>query len=141
MQRGKTRTLAASMPRSEGINYAAEDSGGKDRLRIFMVGAEEGLNFHSLVWEKLKGGTWETYQSITRQQLANGPDCDRWIAEIHDFDATSGTAVIRVAERLRRSSGGVVVNYSWRRWDVGSNRELATLRQCAHPFEPYDQGP
>ncbi|MEM8947648.1 MAG: hypothetical protein AAGD11_20930 [Planctomycetota bacterium] len=90
-----------------------------------------GYDFHSLVWDAKHGSAWQRKATITQAEFEqNGTQ--RWVSDLHSLDARYGSAVIKVAEGEWR------VTYSWRQWDVLSNKEIRLIRVCECPFESFD---
>jgi len=110
---------------------------GAERLRLVYVEYHEGGDFHSLLYETLRSEQWEPRAVITREAFQSGCPYRRWVSELHSFLPSAGTAIIQVAEGDRPSGHhSVHFGYSWRRWDLIENRELALLKQCDSPFDP-----
>ena len=79
---------------------------------------------------------------ITAQDFQRGWDKRRWIADVHSLDATTGRAIIKVAEgNVPFAEGDVTYIYSWREWDLLKNNEVRRLRACDDPFEKYEKAP
>lgn len=117
---------------------------GTNRLRLLQEWGDEGGDFHSLVWEYLDGSEWRPHRTITSEEFQWGHPFRRWIAALHSLRAESATAVIQVGEGdkpqpvdpLQFQSTRFV--YSWRLWDLASNRELKHLTSGDDPFERYE---
>jgi hypothetical protein len=57
---------------------------------------------------------------------------------MHNLDPSRGEAILKIAEGdapLDAPRGKI--HYSWRRWDLVQNREVARLQECENPFAPY----
>lgn len=122
--------------------------------------AGSGLDFHSIVWERLAGTKWRKHTSIPARRLR-----PRWISEIHSLDPEGGVAIIKIAEEtdptsaqrmamermaieLRAELGakqqpfrGKAIRYSWVEWDMRANQKLRTLQTCTLPTEPFGGWP
>ena len=115
---------------------AAERIG--DRTEFKRVARIRGFDFHSLVWERLVGAVWRTHLSITAAKFQSTSDFTRWVADIHDLDATTGIAIMKVGEAMQpRGSRVVHFEYSWRSWNMETNRQVAVLERCNPPMQPY----
>src|SRR5687767_494747 len=122
------------------------DTAGQNRLLLRSVerllpnlpAGAKAYDFHSLVWEVRERDSWIQRTVIPQSDFARDGS-RRWVAELHRFDPSNGTAIIRVGEEQPPEAGGHVhVEYSWREWDLNQNREIRVIRHCADPFEPYD---
>jgi hypothetical protein len=125
-----------------------DDIGKSNRLSLvfrpvgLLPSGTKDYNFDSLVWRTKTGRRWRNKVLITREAFQAGRSLDRWVSRIGAFDPTNGRAVIKVAEEsstARTNSTGVWVDtlYSWREWDLPSNREIRVVRVCKDPFEEY----
>jgi hypothetical protein len=122
------------------VRDEADDESGNQRLTLkYVRRGSAGMDFDSLVWEiKLEQG-WTTKKAITRAAFEAGSRRRRWISEIHSFDAQRGRSILKVAEGdVPDGQLPVHFAYSWREWDVATNKELRLIRECASPFEPFD---
>ena len=111
----------------------------RSRLSLWLrpVGAG-GYDFDHLSWEHLGGASWTSVLTISREAFQSGFERGRWLSDIYSFDSISGHAILLVAETsqpLSHASSRVI--YSWRRWDLRANAELALLQVCDGPFQPY----
>ena len=99
---------------------------------------EDGMDFHSLALEARTPTGWAQTAVITRDQFQGSHPNGRWVSSLHSFLPSAGTAIIQVAEgdRPMHPARATLFHYSWRRWDVVQNVELARLRDCAGPFDP-----
>ncbi len=111
---------------------------GRERLRLLYVEVgNDGLDFHSLALESLEEDTWQSQVVISQDDFQAEHKYRRWVSDLHSFSPVARCAVVQVAEGNRPpGSFSVSYVYSWRRWDLSSNRELAVLRVCKSPFEP-----
>jgi hypothetical protein len=90
---------------------------------------EKFYDFHSLVWDVHVGSTWQRKVTITQADLEKDGTC-RFVSDLHSFDARYGSAIIKFGE------GYGSVTYSWREWDLWSNKEIRTIRVCESPLDP-----
>lgn len=96
-------------------------------------------DFHALIWEIKDGDNWSEKFIITRVDFEKGVGRRRWIAELHSFDSTTGHAVVRIGEEQPpKADGSVRVEYSWREWDLLTNRQVQVLWVCKSPFETLE---
>ena len=127
----------------------AADASGNERLRLVLVHIahsetseeSEGMNFHSLVWERRIGGSWEVQLRITEEQFEADTDRGRWPSRLDSFDAAAGTAVLQVGQgNAPRGSGRNNYEYSWRQWDLKANSEKKYFYTCKieEVFKPFD---
>lgn len=112
---------------------------GENRLSI----QNEGGYFRGLVWSSEQGGAWHCRAVITQSEFQRGSDKQRWVSSLYSFDLATGHTIIKVGENEVPFAEGVpgkVVRciYSWREWDLLTNREIRLLRICEDPSEPYD---
>jgi hypothetical protein len=97
----------------------------------------KAYDFHSLEWSTRVADAWVEQLVITREDfLREGPR--RWIIGLHSLDPAAGVAIIKIGEERARDDGGIHIEYSWRTWNLVENRQLAMLRVCAGPFEPFE---
>jgi len=114
------------------------DASGTERLVLNFIGTSSGSDFHSLVWLVRRDTEWVPNLTITRDEFEADRASVRWVSELHSFDAENGVAIIMVAEGdAPENSPSVHYNYSWRRWDLISNREIERLQECTSPFDAY----
>jgi len=113
--------------------------GGDDRLcLIYAAVGMGGFDFHSLVWEARVDDTWTTRLTIAREQFSSAFQHYGWISEIHSFEPALGHAIIQVAEGdAAPTAQRAKITYSWRLWDLPSNREIAVLKRCENSFDRY----
>lgn len=122
----------------------ATDDTGKHRLLLKYTeqpGRDEsiGYDFHSLVWETLDGSAWVQESVITRDEFQAGTDHQRWISEIDSLDPETGHAILKVAEGDNpMNARRIQISYSWREWDLRTNKEVRVIRAIANPFEPLN---
>jgi hypothetical protein len=120
------------------------DESERERLRLIYEGRtyedkECGYDFHSLIWEHSENGIWKLRKELTQETFEAECINQRWISKLHSFDPKTGYAVLQVAEGdAPKGSHEIHYNYSWRKWDLNNNREVAFIHQCKDPFEPYD---
>jgi len=99
---------------------------------------EKSYDAHSLVWQRLKNGSWADQLTITQDEFQKASPYRRWISAIHSFDPESARAILKIAEGdAPMNSSAVTYIYSWREWDLRNNTEIKTIRVCADPFEPF----
>ena len=117
------------------------DEDGKQHLQLLYIEQEGGgWNFHSLVWQRRDGDTWQERVVITRDAFESGTDRRRWVSQIQSFDSDTGRAIVRVAEGDQpKGARKVHYAYSWREWDIAANRELRFIKVCTGPFEPFEK--
>jgi len=111
---------------------------GTERLRLIYAEAEsDGLDFHSLALETLEQEGWKAIRVITQDQFQGQNQRRRWISDLHSFSPSNERAIVQIAEG-DRPQGSFVVSYvySWRRWNLAENSELALLKVCQSPFDP-----
>ena len=114
------------------------DASGTERLVLNFIGSSSGSYFHSLVWSVHRDTGWVPNVTITREAFEADRANVRWVSELHSLDAENGVAIIKVAEGDSPwNSPSVNYNYSWRRWDLISNREVERLQECTSPFDAY----
>lgn len=119
------------------------DESERERLRLIYEGRiyngkECGYDFHSLMWEHRENGIWKLRKELTQETFE--ADCinQRWVSKLHSFDPKTGYAILQVAEGdAPKGSHETHYNYSWRKWDLKNNKEVAFMHQCKDPFEPY----
>jgi hypothetical protein len=111
---------------------------GRERLRLIYVEVEGGADFHSLSFERLEAEEWKPVSAISKKQFQDNCAHRRWVAALHSFSPSSGSAIIQVAEGDIPASAFSSVRYlySWRRWNLIENREIAVLKRCESPFDP-----
>ena len=97
-----------------------------------------GYEFDSLVWRTNNGTAWRNHIVISRSAFQGSSTHRRWVTEIHSFNTTNGTAVIKVAEAdVPEGSVDIQYNYSWREWSLLRNREVRLIRNCTTPSEGF----
>ena len=132
----------------EGLTEFASvvDSSGYDRLRLVYVvryidGQEgHGYDFDSIVWDRRSNGIWEEQKKITQEDFENNTDRDRWVSDIHSFDASTNSAILKIGEGdAPRGADAINIIYSWRKWDIETNTELEFFYECQpnELFEPF----
>jgi hypothetical protein len=89
---------------------------------------EKFCDFHSVVWDFRVGSTWQRKATITKADLEMD-GTRRMVIDLHSFDARYGSAIIKVGE------GNWGMTYSWREWDLWSNKEIRTIKVCECPFD------
>lgn len=96
-----------------------------------------GMDFHSITLETLNEQHWNPVVVIEQTDFQGHHEHTRWVADIHSFSPRSTHAIIQVAEG-DQSPGSFAISYvySWRRWDLSRNKELAVLCICKSPFDP-----
>jgi len=112
---------------------------GQHRLTL----QNEGGYFRALIWSSEHGRDWEWRAVVTQAEFQHGSDKRRWVSSLHSLDAATGHAIIQIGENevpFGEGIAGEVVRcvYSWREWDLLSNREVRLLRVCEDPHEKYD---
>lgn len=94
---------------------------------------QKGFDFHSLVWDVSDSFGWTRKVTITKEELeADG--MRRWVSDVHSFNPSGGTAIIRIAEE-----NGWNISYSWREWDLCRNQQIRMVKLCDCPFEPFGE--
>jgi hypothetical protein len=112
--------------------------GRRDRLRLRWAARGKGWDFHSLAWERRKSIFWHAHVTLAQSDFDLPTKHQRWVSEMHSFDPLRGDAILKVAEGdSPYDAEKVHIKYSWRRWDLIHNREIARLQECASPFEPF----
>ena len=111
---------------------------GDNRLCLRYTETDNGSDFHSLSLERRTPAGWEPTATITEEQFQGNHPHLRWVADIHSFTPSTGMAIIQVGEGDRpwRELRATMFYYSWRRWDVLQNLEVARLKDCESPFDP-----
>ncbi len=110
---------------------------GDDRLRLMGERRGDETDFRALLLQRRAQGQWITRQEIGAAAFQGGRASRRWVSDLHSFRPHAGTAIIQVAEADWPWRGGThMVSYSWRRWHLLENAELARLKDCASPWEP-----
>jgi hypothetical protein len=108
----------------------------RSRLCLRNIPSGEGQDFHSLSLERLVADSWVVELCITRSLFEEGCPNERWISDLHSFTPSTRRAIVQVAEGDRPAgTWSVSYGYSWRRWDLAGNVELARLKDCTSPFE------
>lgn len=121
-------------------------AGGADRLLLRIVMDPDdadsefhGFDFHSLAWEVRQGDLWFERVVITAADFQQGNDLRRWISEVHQWNSDSGVAILMIGEEQLPDAQEVTwVQYSWREWDLRTNREVGVVRVCRSPSENPD---
>jgi hypothetical protein len=110
----------------------------RSRLRLRNVTCGDGQNFHSLLLERLVADSWVVEVNLTRERFQGTYPKQRWVSDLHSFTPSTRQAIIKVAEGDRpHGAWSVCFGYSWRRWDLARNTELARLKDCESPFERF----
>ena len=96
------------------------DANGSDRLLLQLVrvppSKEDCWNFHQLVWETRFGKVWKTVASVSAQDIQGEFPRRRWAADIANFIAETGRAILLVGEYGEPDSTGAIrAKYS--RWE------------------------
>jgi hypothetical protein len=123
------------------------DSTGSNRLALLytdvssfrdMLRRQKSFDFHSVVWRTNAGDAWRDHVVISEAAFQAGTTRRRWVSEIHSLDATTGIAIIKVAEGdAPTNSPTINYIYSWREWSLLTNGEVRVLGICADPFEVF----
>ena len=96
-------------------------------------------DFHSLRRAILRGDRWVDRVVLTKRDFQAGHPTDRFVSEIHSLDPESGAAIIKVGENdLPRGSRIIKCYYSWRKWNLEQNAEMAVLQRCKSPVDRYE---
>lgn len=101
----------------------------------------DGFHFESLVWKTRSGTNWEEKIAITSYQFASGSPPVRIVTDVTRFDSKAGTAIIKVGIATVTTNGTMIrsdIAYSWREWNLFSNRTGSILRICKDPFDPLE---
>jgi hypothetical protein len=110
----------------------------RDRLRLHYKARGIGLDFHSLVWERRKSFLWQPHVTLTQSDFALPNKHPRWVADVHSLDSSQGVAILKMGEGDAPDNAPVMrATYSWRKWDLVKNKEIARLQDCANPFDPF----
>ena len=111
---------------------------GDERLRLLYTQDGRGLDFHALLFEDRTETGWVARTTITQADFQGGHPNRRWISNLHSFMPSTETAIIQVAEGDRpwKEFRATMYGYSWRRWDLNRNHEIARLKECNSPFDP-----
>jgi len=97
-----------------------------------------GWDFHSLIWEGRSGSAWRAKRCIDGVEFQAQLDRRRWVSDLHSLDASTGTAIVRVAQSHQpRSAGSYNVGYSWRLLDLERCDVSRVLEHCIVPSAPY----
>lgn len=118
------------------------DSVGSNKLTLYALVErsrnEADYRFDSLAWRWKYGTNWLYRSLITQEQFQRGYPWERSVVDIYSINATNGTTIIKVFEDSTTTTNGVTNNgYTWREWNLISNREVRVLRVCTKPFEKY----
>jgi hypothetical protein len=112
-----------------------------ERVKPWLLGNGESHDFHSLVWRIKSGTNWIDRAVVSKAAFQFGTTRERWVNDIQSVEGSNGIAIIKVAEESAPISTGsnttIFCVYSWREWNLVSNREIRTLRVCKDPFEKY----
>jgi hypothetical protein len=126
----------SSMPENLVTKAELHSHSGAERLRLLYVERLEGGDFHSLSFEVRDSDEWKPVAVIARDQFQLGHPTRRWVADLHSFSPAFGTAIIQVAEGDRpKGSYSIHFIYSWRRWNLHENQQIALLKECKSPFD------
>jgi|ERR1043166_2161937 hypothetical protein len=102
------------------------------------IAGRQSYDVDSLVWRTNAGGVWHDHVVISQAAFQAGSPRRRWVSQIHSFDATKGTAIVKMAEGdVPEGSPSIRYVYSWREWSILTNGEVRFIRTCADPFEKY----
>jgi hypothetical protein len=133
---------------SRTVSEVVESSGSDDRLKLVYIERriegwdESGWDFHSIVWERRKEEVWEEVKRISREEFEAAVETDRWVSQLHSFDAEDASAIIQIGEMDRHDDAGAKpVQYSWREWHIETNLQLRhfydiTHRELFNAFDP-----
>ncbi len=112
--------------------------GGRDRLRVYLEARGVGLDFHSLAWERRRAFRWLPHVTLKQSDFAQPNKHPRWVSHLHSFDPSQGVAILKIGEGDAADNAPVMrVSYSWRKWDLIRNREIARLQECTSPFDTF----
>lgn len=113
------------------------DESGINRLKLIFIGEDGGYNFDSLVWEKYVSEEWLAQTTITQQEF-DSTQTRKWISALHSFDSENNEAIIQVGEMDTPKNMSCWAIYSWRKWDLVKNKQLALLQTCKGPYDEYN---
>ena len=112
--------------------------GRRDRLRLYLEARGVGLEFHSLAWERKGLVRWLPHMILKQSDFDQPNGYPRWVSDLHSFDASQGVAIIQIGEGDAPDNAPVMrVSYSWRKWDLTANKEIARVQDCTSPFDPF----
>ena len=112
--------------------------GRRDRLRLYFEARGIGLDFHSLAWERRSSFRWQPHLILKQSDFALPNKHPRWVVDLHSFDPSQGIAILQMGEGDAPNNAPVMrATYSWRKWDLVKNREVARLQECSNPFDPF----
>jgi hypothetical protein len=115
---------------------------GEDRLRLLHRSSKsevKGWYFHSLVWEHLEGENWVLRRELSQEEFQGSHTHKRWVSRIHSLNPQNGSRILKIAEFDQpQEARAKLVVYTWRSWNLVTNREVAVLQQCIEPFDAYD---
>jgi hypothetical protein len=119
-----TNSLAVMIIRTRPISY--------------VIGGEESYRFDSLAWQTKDPYKWTDYSVIPLKVFRFRNSHLRAVEEIHSFDPTNGTAIIKVVEG-NAPPGGFDTGYafSWREWNLLTNGEVRFIRACTNRLEKF----
>jgi hypothetical protein len=81
---------------------------------------------------------WRPHVTLTQSDFDLPNKYPRWVADLHSLDPSQGVAILRIGEGDAPDNAPVMnVTYSWRRWDLVKNKEIARLQDCASAFDPF----
>ena len=127
------------------IDGEVKSSDGAHRLLTLLeaVGTDgNSFDFHKLLWQRRDGESWVDVLSVTKESFQGKHPLQRWVSRVHSIDPESGRAIISVAENdLPEGSKRVHCYYTWREWDLKNNKEIAVLKKCDRPFDPFEDEP
>ena len=114
-----------------------KDESGINRLKLIVIGNGRGYDFDSLVWEKYVLEEWTLKNTITQEEF-DSDQTRKWISALHSFDSEKNEAIIQVGEADSPRGMSYSVIYSWRKWDIANNKQIAILQTCKNPYEEYN---
>src|SRR5882672_8584114 len=110
----------------------------RDRLRMYYKARGVGLDFHSLAWERRSSFRWQSHVTLKQSDFALPSKHPRWVVDLHSFDPSQGVAILKMGEGNAPDNAPVMrAQYSWRKWDLIKNKEIARLQDCGNPFDPF----
>lgn len=123
------------------------DTRSGHQLALRKVRQGGGYHFDSLIWRKHPEVGERSLEAsivvatITRSAFQAGSERKRWVSDIHSFDASTGRAIIQVAEAdvpmNHPPEQEVNIQYSWREWNIRENRAVRYLATCKLPSDVY----
>jgi hypothetical protein len=124
--------------KGQSLTTEISDASGQHRLMLRYVPSRGGYDFDALIWRTQAAGGWKERLIISRDDFERGSERRRWVSEIHSFDPATGNAILKIAEGdVPESTGTTHYAYSWREWNLLTNREVRLIRVCPDPFEKY----